>query len=180
VAANVALAELGGQTYVAFVQWPDTSATTAVSRIDGSLGAAVPQATVPGFFQSFVAAGGQLWLGMGGGGGPLLYTALRGAPFQSAGQGCSAIDDLAVDGCGQLAGLGNAGFNPGGTAAFYAQSFGGGGSTLSLGAMSESALAGAASTFGVLWFARIGPGGGPAGDDAQQTGTLSFTTLSRE
>ena len=169
--ADIALAELGDQTYAAYLEWPDTSSETAVARIDWSLASAVPVGTAPGFLQSFVAADNQLWLATESGGQYALYTAAPGAALQLAGQGCAAFDDLAVDGCGQLLGVGNSGFNPGGAAAFYAQAIGGAGSQVALGAASELAVAGAASTFGVLWFAGIGGG-------ASQNGALSFTTLS--
>ncbi len=178
VVGNVALADVGGQAYAAFVEWPDASADTAVAHIDWSTGSAMKQATVPGFFQSFVAAGGRLWLSTQGGSGYQLYTALPGASFQLVAQGCSAFEDLAVDACGQLVGMGAGAFNPGGFASgFYAQAFGGVGSQVSLGDVTEGTLAGAGSTFGVLWFARVGPGGWND-PDGGPPGTLSFATLS--
>jgi hypothetical protein len=47
-----------------------------------------------------------------------------------------------------------------------------------LGGETEAALSGAGSQFGVLWYSRIGPGGGfPGSASAGATGALKFTTL---
>jgi hypothetical protein len=70
------------------------------------------------------------------------------------------------------------GFSPAGIAVgFFAQSIESTGSQVALGEVTGSALVGAESTFGVLWYSRIGPGLPPF-EDAPVTGSLSFTTLS--
>ena len=177
VAANVMLAELQGQTYAAYIDWPDSASQTAVAPIDSMHASAIPQSVVPGFLDSFLAAQGSLWVSTSGGNGTVLFQGAPGAALRSAAQGCSAFGTLAGDSCGRLVGLGIAENTPSGIAeGFFAQSLEGTSSPVALGAVSGSALACGGGTFGVLWYSRIGPGI-PIGD-AHPTGSLSFTTLS--
>jgi len=179
VAPNAALAQLGGQTYAAFVEWPDGSTSnTIVSAIDWSQQTALAQAIEPGFFGSFLAAGDELWL-TAGDNDATLYAGTPGAPFRTMGAACTTEgSSIATDACGRLVQLGIGGYTPAGIATgFFAQPLGWTSAAVPLGTVTASAIAGAASTFGVLWYARIGPGI-PAMLDAQTSGALSFTTLS--
>jgi hypothetical protein len=177
VAAGILLAELEGQTYAAYVEWPDAASETAVRRIDWSQGVAIPQTVEPGFLDSFLAADGRLWLATEGI-AETLYAGVPGGAFQVEGQGCDAFGALATDACGRLVGLGNGGYTPAGIAVgFFAQDFASAGSQVALGDVTQAAIAGGGSNVGVLWFARIGPGV-PLSSEENQTGALSFTTLS--
>ncbi len=177
VAVGAALAQLQGHTYVAFIEWPDAdSASTVVSEIAWSAQTALSQAVEPGFFGSFLAAGDQLWL-TAGEAAATLYAGSPGAPLRTVGTVCN-FASIATDACGRLVQLGTGGPTPGGIElGFFARPIGWTGPVVSFGAVTGSAIAGAASTFGLLWYARIGPGG-PELPDAQTPGLLSFTTLS--
>jgi hypothetical protein len=177
VAPNAALAQLQGQTYVAFVEWPDAdSASTVVSQIDWSGQKAISQAVEPGFFGSFLAAGDQLWL-TAGYASATLYAGTPGAPLRSVGTLCN-FASLATDACGRLVQLGTGGATPAGVqVGFFARPIGWTSPAVSFGNVTGSAIAGAASSFGLLWYARVGPGV-PEFLDAQTPGSLSFTTLS--
>ncbi len=182
VSGDVALAELDGETYAAFVEWPGDggSSVTAVARIDWSQGTAVPQRVASEFLTSLVAADGQLWFTTYGGGGLLLYSGAPGGAFPTAIRVCEGSGEasLAADGCGRVVEVGVQGNTPAGVATgFFVQPLQGGAPPVNLGDVTGSAVVGAASTFGVLWYARIGPGV-PFPGDEPQTGTLSFTTLS--
>jgi len=176
VSTNIVLAQLQGQTYVACVEWPNGengAAATAISQVIWGHNVAVPQVTEPVYFNSFLAADGRLWMS-----GGALYAGVPGSAFQIEGEGCDAFTTLATDACGRLVGLGTQGFTPAGVAGgFFAQSFVGAGSQVVLGSVTASAIAGGGSSFGVLWYARIGPGI-PAPGEENESGALSFTTLS--
>jgi hypothetical protein len=189
VSPNVGLGVLGGQTYAAFAEWPGGDspsgrALTFVARIDWSQGAAVSQGTAPGFLISLVVADGQLLFttqAFGGGGAPLAYGGTPGAGFPRAVGMCGTEfceATLAADGCGRIVQVGNEGFTPGGFAeGFFVQPLQSSAPPVELGDVSESSVVGAQSTFGVLWYWGVGPGGVYPGEEPQ-TGTLSFTTLS--
>jgi hypothetical protein len=179
VSPNAALAQLGGNTYAAFVEWPDGSTSnTIVSAIDWSRQTALAQAVEPGFFGSFLAAGDELWL-TAGHAAATVYAGAPGAPFRTIGASCTQKGwSIATDACGRLVQLGIGGHTPAGVATvLFAQPLGWTSAGVPLGNVTGSAIAGAASTFGVLWYARIGPGI-PEVLDAQTSGSLSFTTLS--
>jgi hypothetical protein len=177
VGANAALAQIQSQTYVAFVEWPDAStANTVVSAIDWSQGSLLSQTVEPLFFNSFIAAGDELFL-TAGFAASTLYGGVAGTSLQPIGQSCGTWS-LTSDGCGRIVQLATQGPTPAGEAVgFSARPLGWSSSVVPLGNVTESAIAGAASTFGVLWYARVGPGI-PEFLDAQMSGTLSFTTLS--
>ena len=181
VSGNVVLAQLGSETYAAFAEWPDGgSSVTAVARVDWSQGTAVPLGVAPGFLVSLVVADGQLWFTTYGGGGLLLYGGAPGAAFPTAARLCEGSGEasLAADGCGRIVEVGAGGGTPAGVAeGFFVQPLQGGAPPVELGSVTGSTVVGAASTFGVLWYARIGPGI-PFPGDEPQPGTLSFTTLS--
>jgi hypothetical protein len=189
VSANVALGMVGSQTYAAFAEWPggdspNAQALTSVARIDWSQGAPVSQSTVSGFLVSLVVADGQLSVstqGVGNDGGAFTYGAAQGLTPSTAVAGCSggcAGAILAADGCGRIVQVGTEGATPAGIAeGFFVQSLQSGATPVVLGDVTEDTVVGAGSTFGVLWYGRIGPGI-PAPGEAPQPGTLSFTTLS--
>ncbi len=174
---NATLAQLQGRTYVAFVEWADAdSANTVVSEIDWAGEKTLRQTVQPGFFSSFLAAGDELWLAAGTG-GSTLYRGIPGSPFRTAGESC-AYSTIATDACGRLVGIGAQGDTPAGIAiGFFARPLGWPSPPVMLGSVTGSAIAGASSTFGVLWYSRIGPGI-PEDLDATTSGALSFTTLS--
>jgi hypothetical protein len=177
VAANTALAQLQGQTYAAFVEWPDAdSASTVISKIDWAGQTAVSQVVEPGFFNSFLASGDQLWL-TAGYAAATLYAGTPGASFRTVGTLCN-FASIATDSCGRLVQLATVGPTPAGVeVGFFARPIGWASPSVSFGDVTGSAIAGAASTFGLLWYARVGPGV-PEFLDAQVSGSLSFTTLS--
>jgi hypothetical protein len=110
----------------------------------------------------------------------LLFSGAPGGAFPTAIRVCegSGEGSLAADGCGRVVEVGVQGYTPAGVAGgFFVQPLQGGAPPVDLGGVTDSAVVGAASTFGVLWYARIGPGV-PFPGDEPQTGTLSFTTLS--
>jgi hypothetical protein len=182
VSANVALGVLGGQTYAAFNEWPggdSPSGLTAVVRIDWAQGAAVSQGVVPGFFISFIVADGQL-LFTTESGGPLAYGGIPGAAFPVAIGSCygSWEAPLVADGCGRIVAVGTTGVTPAGVAeGFFVQPVQSSAPELQLGNVTGSAIVGAQSMFGILWYARVGPGI-PFPGEEPQSGALSFTTLS--
>jgi hypothetical protein len=178
---NVALAQFQGRTYAAFVEWPDAdSASTVVSAIEWSNATILPQTVEPGFLGSFLAAGDELWL-TAGLANSTLYAGTPGSPFRvvrSLCGGLNAFDSIASDACGRLVELGIQGGTPAGIAiGFFARPIGWAAPPVTLGNVTASALAGAESTFGLLWYARVGPGI-PEFLDAPMSGSLSFTTLS--
>jgi hypothetical protein len=185
VSVNIALGVLGGQTYAAFVEWtdgdsPSSQARTAVALIDWSQGVAVPQGTAPGFLGSLVVVEGQLWFTAQGGSGGLAYGGTPGAAFQTAHGSCngSGGGSWVADGCGRIVEVGVAGDTPAGVAeGFFVQPVQSSAPAVELGDVTGSAVVGAQSTFGVLWYARIGPGI-PFPGEEPESGALSFTTLS--
>lgn len=179
VSANVLLGVLADQTYAAFVEWPDGNlSATAVVRIDWSRGAAVAQGMEPGFLGSLVVAGGQLVFTTDAS-GLRPYGITPGAAFPMAMESCSSWGaSLASDGCGRIVRAGDAGPTPAGiSSGFFVQPVQSNAPPVELGVVTGSAIVGAQSTFGVLWYARIGPGISLPGEEPQ-VGTLSFTTLS--
>jgi hypothetical protein len=178
VAPNAALAELEGRTYVAFVEWPDgNTANTVVSEIDWSKPASLSQTVEPGFLNSFLAAGDELWL-TAGGIASALYAGAPGSPFRTVETSCNDVA-IAADACGRLVKLGTQGETPAGVSiGFFAQPLGWPSPAVRLGNVTGSAVAGAASTYGLLWYARIGVGIPDDQPDARASGSLSFTTLS--
>ncbi len=189
VSPNVVLGVLGAETYAAFAEWPGGDspsgrALTSLARIDWSQGAAVSQGTVSGLIVSLVMADGQLWFttqGAGDNGGAFTYGGGPGAALSMAVGGCSGGcggATLAADGCGRIVQVGTAGATPAGISeGFFVQSVQSGATPVVLGDVTGNAIVGAASTFGVLWYGRIGPGIPFLGEEPQ-TGTLSFATLS--
>jgi hypothetical protein len=74
--------------------------------------------------------------------------------------------------------VGVAGDTPAGVAeGFFVQPVQSSAPAVELGDVTGSAVVGAQSTFGVLWYARIGPGI-PFPGEEPESGALSFTTLS--
>ncbi|HEY5146009.1 MAG TPA: hypothetical protein VII82_04550 [Polyangiaceae bacterium] len=177
VAPNAALAQLKGRTYVAFVEWPDANTVnTVVSEIDWSKPAVLSQTVEPGFGNSFLAAGDELWLTTFDA-VPALYAGTPGSPFRAVGTSCNSVA-IAADACGRLVQLGTQGNTPAGVSlGFFAQPLGWPSPAVQLGNVTGSAIAGAASTYGLLWYARVGPGI-PDDPEASTSGSLSFTTLS--
>jgi hypothetical protein len=183
--AGVALAEVQGHTYAAFPQSTDAGTPAAVvSEIDWSHATATQQSVTPGYLEQFIAAGDQLWLSTerDDNGTWSLYQGSPGAVMRVATQSCVGspyeVWGLAADACARLVELGAQPYTPGGVAdGFFAQSLGASTSPVALGRATQGAIAGAQSTFGVLWYSRIGPPGGPP-DDAPHGGTLSLDVLS--
>jgi hypothetical protein len=179
VSVSVVLGVLAGETYAAFVEWPDgSSSATAVARIDWARAVAVPQGVEPGYLGSLVVAGGQLVFTTQAS-GERAYGGTPGAAFPVDLGSCNGWGaSLASDGCGRIVHVGTAGFGPGGVASgFFVQPVQINALPVVLGSVTESAIVGAQSTFGVLWYARIGPGLPFPGEEPHD-GTLSFTTLS--
>jgi len=180
VSVNIALAQLGGEMYAAFVEFADGgSAVTAVTRIDWSQGVALLQGMVPGFLGSLVVADGQLWFTTGQS-GVLAYGGVPGAAFPLPVASCTGSGGRSwvADGCGRIVEVGTTGSTPAGVATgFFVQPVQINSPAVALGGVTGTAIVGAQSTFGVLWYARIGPGI-PFPGEEPQTGALSFTTLS--
>jgi hypothetical protein len=179
VSANVVLGVLADQTYAAFVDWPEAnSPETVVVRIDWPRGDAVTQGAEPGFIGSLVVAGGQLVFTTDAT-GQRAYGGTPGAGFPMAMESCNGWGaSLASDGCARIVKVGTAGYTPAGVASgFFVQPVQSHAPSVTLGNVTGNAIVGAQSTFGVLWYARIGPGL-PAPGEEPQNGSLSFTTLS--
>ncbi len=120
--------------------------------------------------------GDQLWL-TAGYAAATLYAGTPGASFRAVGTLCN-FASIATDSCGRLVQLGTMGDTAAGVAlGFFARPIGWASPSVPFGGVTGSAIAGAASTFGLLWYARVGPGV-PEFLDAQTPGSLSFTTLS--
>jgi hypothetical protein len=178
VAGGVALAELRGVTSAAFVEWPGGAETAAVSELDWSKIAASSPRVMPGFLSSFGSARDRLWLTADTADGSTLYEGVAGAPFRVASTTKDLLFTVASDGCGRLVALGHHGWTPAGVATgFFARPLEGATAQTALGGVTQSALAGAASGFGVLWYSRIGPPVPPP-PGSEHPGELSFTTLS--
>jgi hypothetical protein len=121
-----------------------------------------------------------LWFTTDGSNGVLAYGGALGTGFPATVGSCNGTAGAGVvaDGCGRIVEVGTGGATPAGVAeGFYVQPLQSDAPAVELGGVTGSAVFGSQSTFGVLWYARIGPGV-PFPGEEPETGTLSFTTLS--
>ena len=151
---------------------------SAISEIDWPNGLITEKSVTPGFLQAFFASGDDLVLGIQGSQGLELSAGPLGASpgVWARESGASAAT---ADACGRVVVLGAEGSTPAGIAeGFFAEALDPPTAKVALGAVTEAALTGAGSRFGVLWYARVGPSHGfPGVARAGATGTLNFATL---
>lgn len=176
--AQVMLLSLRDQTLVARARWKDSMPASVISAIDWSKGLLTEKSVTPGLLQAFFASGDDLVLAVRGSQGLELFAGPLGASPGVWARESGAFSATA-DACGRVVALGEEVITPGGIAeGFFAEALDPPTAKVALGAVTEAALTGAGSRFGVLWYARVGPSHGfPGAAMAGATGTLNFTTL---